>query len=104
MDVKTVLKQIDASTARAFVHATRHVIDAMLVEGERIAQTQGPRARDYNAAAVAGTSETGASAPAGGWISDSEIHDTARRLSEAIAAEKWVDGAMFAIQLLSRLA
>jgi hypothetical protein len=98
MNVQAILKQIDASTARAFVQATRHVIDAMLIEGERIAQAQRPTPRDYNSAAIDATT------PAGGWISDSEIHDSARRLSEAIAAEKWIDGAMFAIRLLSRMA
>lgn len=94
MRLETVLKQIDEQTARAFVQAARHVIDAMLIEGQRVAQASGPKARDYNSTHIEATT------PAGGWISDSEVHELARRLSEAIAAEKWVDGIVFAVRLM----
>ena len=97
MQLEAILKQIDAGTAKAFVQAARHVIDAMLIEGQRVAQARGPRQRDYNEAPVEATT------PAGGWISDSEIHETARRLSEAMAAEKWIDGMVFAVRLMSQL-
>lgn len=97
MTLKSALAQIDAGAARAFVQAARNVIDAMLIEHRRVAQANPPAPRDYNDADV----EAGA-AP-GGWISDAELHDTTRRLAEAVAAEKWADGALLAIRLLARL-
>lgn len=98
MDWRKVLEQIDAQTARAFVVAARRVIDAMLVEGRRVEQARGPAAHDY---ASAGLSRA---APAGGWLSDAELDAAVQRMGEAIAAEKWVDGALFAIRVLSAIA
>ena len=97
MDLLNLAKNIDAETARAFVTAARHVIDAMLIEGQRVQQTQTPGVQDYNAARLPRT------APAGGWISHEEVRETARRMSEAIAAEKWTDGFIAALQILSAM-
>jgi hypothetical protein len=97
MDLMTLVKSLDAPTARAFVTAARHVIDALMIEGERIQQTQAPAPRDYNAGALDRT------APAGGWLSHAELRDTTQRLSEAIAAEKWIDGVFWAVRALSFL-
>lgn len=94
MDLRTLLTRIDAETARAFVTATRHVIDAMLIEGERVQQAQTPGARDYNTADLLRTT------PAGGWLTHSALRDAARQLAEAVAAEKWADGVLFALQAL----
>jgi len=95
MDWQTVLRNVDAGTARAFVQAARHVIDAMLLEVARVQQAQTPAPRDYQ---QAGPSRE---APAGGWISHEELRATTQRMAEAIAAEKWVDGMLFAIRLLA---
>lgn len=97
MDVQTLVRNIDAQTARAFVEAARHVIDALLIEAERVGQTQTPDVTDYEHASL--SRET----PAGGWLSHAELRDTARRLSEAVAAEKWIDGLTCALKLLSAL-
>jgi len=97
MDWATLLRQIDAGTARAFVAAARHVIDALLIEAERVQQTQTPAARDYNAA------ELSREAPAGGWLSHAELREAARRMSEALATEKWVDGFVAAVKLMAAL-
>ncbi len=97
MDLRMIMGRLDAGTARAFVSAARHVIDAMLIEAEQVKQTQTPGAVDY---ASAGLSRE---APGGGWISDGELRRTTQQMSEAIAAEKWTDGAVFAIKALSAL-
>jgi hypothetical protein len=97
MDLEGVLRKIDVNTARAFVSAARHVIDALLIEGQRMRQAQTPEPRDYNATAL-----PRAGAP-GGWLSDEELHGTAQRLAEAIAAEKWTDGLVFALQMMALL-
>jgi hypothetical protein len=97
MDLEGVLRKIDMNTARAFVSAARHVIDALLLEKQRVQQTQTPTPRDYNAAEL-----SRAEAP-GGWLSDGELHETAQRLAEAIAAEKWMDGLVFALQMMALL-
>lgn len=40
----------------------------------------------------------------GNWLSNEEVADARRSLASAIAAEKWLDGAKTAIQLLRLLA
>lgn len=98
MNVATVLEQIDARTAQAFVHATRQLIDALFVESARVEQTRTPGEVDYARA------ELPRAAPPGGWISDAEIATTTRRMAEAIAAEKWVEGVLCAVRLMALLA
>jgi len=97
MDLEAVMKRIDAPTARAFVTAARHLIDALLIEAESVRTMQTPAARDYRAA------ELPRDTPAGGWLSHGELRATVQRMSEAIAAERWIDGAMFAVRLLAGL-
>ena len=97
MDLQTLLQHVDAKTARAFIAAARHVIDAMLIEAQRIRQTQTPGARDYD---TAGLSRESA---AGGWLSQDELRRTAQKMAEAVAAEKWTDGLVFAIRLFTTL-
>lgn len=97
MDLRMALERIDAATARAFVTAARHVIDAMLVEAGRVAQTRTPGPVDYRSA------ELSREGPAGGWISETELRTTVQRMTEAVAAEKWVDGALFALRALAAL-
>lgn len=97
MDWRMIIDRLDAQTARAFVSAARHVIDAMLIEAEQVKQAHTPAARDYENASLS------REAPAGGWISDSELRQATQRMSEAIAAEKWTDGVVFAIKALSAL-
>jgi len=94
MNLLTAVERIDANTARSFVHAARHVIDALLIEATHVRQAQTPAPRDYNEADM--SRET----PGGGWLSHDELRDTARRLGEAIAAEKWTDGVLCTLQVL----
>lgn len=94
MTLKSIAAQLDLQTARAFVGAARHVIDAMLIEAERVRQTQTPGRKDYTAAGL------DRSTPGGGWISHEELRATAQEMSEAIAAERWIDGFMAAMKLL----
>lgn len=91
MDWKSIVGQIDAPTARSFVTATRNVIDALMIEGQRVRQASAPTQRDYASATL------DRSAPGGGWQADEELRAAAQRMSEAIAAERWVDGVMFAV-------
>jgi len=97
MDLKTLLDQIDTNTARALVEAVGRVFDALVIESERIQQTQTPPQRDYNTEALSRT------APGGGWISDSELRHTAQRISEAIAQEKWTEGLLTAVRWMQAL-
>ncbi|HUU97908.1 MAG TPA: hypothetical protein VM487_19400 [Phycisphaerae bacterium] len=97
MDLKTLLQNVDAKTARAFIAAARHLIDAMLIEAQRVRQTQTPGARDYDAAELSRES-----AP-GGWLSHEELRGAAQKMAEAVAAEKWTDGLVFAIRLFTTL-
>lgn len=97
MTLEAMFKQIDAGAVRAFVTAARHVIDALMIEAARVRQTQTPAPRDYASVGLSGE------APPGGWISDDELRLTAQRMSEAIAAEKWVEGALFALRVLAAL-
>jgi hypothetical protein len=95
MNLQSLLSSIDANTARAFVSAARHVIDALLVEAERIEQMNPPQPRDYTSATLQNDS------PAGGWLSHSELRSAAQNLAEAVAAEKWTDGVIAAVRTLA---
>jgi len=97
MDLMKLMRAIDAETARAFVVAGRHVIDAMLIEAARVEQARTPRVRDYASAALP------REAPPGGWLSHDELRRTAQQLGEAIAAEKWVEGVTCTIRCLAHL-
>ena len=98
MDLRKLLQNVDAETARAFVTAARRVIDALLLEAARAKETRTPEVRDYEDATLPRT------APAGGWLSHEELRQTTQKMAEAVAAEKWADGVAFAIQLLTRFA
>ncbi len=95
MDMVQVAKAMDAGTVQAFVTAARHVIDALMIEGARVEQTRTPGQRDYT------TAELTREGPAGGWIASDELRATTQKLSEAIAAEKWVEGFAVAVRLLA---
>ncbi len=97
MTLDELARSIDATTARAFVAATRHVIDALLIEAARVRQTQTPALRDYESAAL--PSDT----PPDGWIGHEELRRTTQQMSEALAAEKWGEGVLFAIRALGAL-
>ncbi len=95
MDWQTALQRIDPAAAQAFVRAARAVIDALLIEGERVRQTQTPAARDYE------TAELSRETPAGGWLGHEELRAAAQQMAEAIATEKWLDGVIFAVKALA---
>lgn len=99
MDLQTLIRNIDAATAQSFVTAARHVIDALMIEAKRVEQTQTPARRAYGSGGSALSRDT----PPGGWISHDELRETTRKMSEAIAGEHWIDGALFAIRALSTL-
>lgn len=98
MDIEQLLQRVNPGTARAFVSAARHMIDALMIEGARLRQAQTPAPRDYNT-----QPPLSAEAPPGGWIADEEARDAAQRMAEAMAAEKWADGAVAAIKLLTAM-
>lgn len=99
MELANAVRQIDAGTARAFVSAARHFIDALLIEGQRVQSTATPVGHDY---------ETGQrlsrETPAGVWISNEELRGAMQRMAESLAAEKWVEGALFAVRAVALLA
>lgn len=95
MNLEDLLGRIDLRTAQAFVRAARHVIDALLIEAERVKEAQAPTPRDYATASLS------REAPPGGWLSRDELRSAAQRMAEAMAAEKWVDGALVAIRALA---
>lgn len=97
MDFQTIVRQMNPATARAFVQATRNVIDALMIEGARVREAHGPQPRDYENA------DFSREAPAGGWIATEELRATAQRMNEAIALEKWTEGFIFAVRLMSML-
>ncbi len=97
MDWQTVIQRIDPAAAQAFVQAARNVVDALLIEGERVRQTQTPPPRDYE------TADLSRESPAGGWISPEELRAAVQRMAEAIASEKWLDGLVAALKVLVAL-
>lgn len=94
MNLETAMERVDAGSARAFVRAARHVIDALMIEARSVRQTQTPGAVDYVRA------ELPREAPPGGWISHDEIDRMHQQMVEAITRQKWIEGAVFAIRLM----
>ncbi len=89
------LKRLDPASARAFVQGARNVIDALMIEARRPATEPAPPGdRDYTNAGLSRT------APARGWLSREEVDRVNQQMVEAIAAENWIDGAIFAVRLL----
>jgi hypothetical protein len=97
MNLTALLSSVRPETARAFVTATWSVIQAVRAELDESAQRRTPAGRDYRERSLSRT------APAGGWLTDEELCKTAEALAEAIAAEKWTDGLITALKLLSAL-
>jgi hypothetical protein len=94
MNLKTMLDNIDENTARSMVEAVGRVFDALVIESERIQQSQTPPKRDYN------TAELSRAAPGGGWISDSNLRRAAQDIAEAVAQEQWTKGLVSAVRWL----
>jgi len=97
VNLEALLRAVDAPTARAFVTAARSVIDALMIEAQRVQQAQAPQPRDYERAGL------DRSAPGGGWLSDEALRDATRSMAEAIAAERWLDGVAATIRVLTLL-
>lgn len=97
MDWLNALRQITPETARTFVEAARNVVDALLIDSQQVRELQTPPPMDYTTAGLS------REAPPGGWISDAQLQRTLQCMNEAIAAEKWLDGMLFAVRALSRL-
>ena len=95
MDMRQVLQSMDVNAAREFARAAKRVIDALVLETARATSESTPGKRDYE------TAELSRAAPAGGWISSGELRRTTQLMSEAIAAEKWIEGALLAIRVLA---
>lgn len=95
MDYAKILEKIDVTTLRAFIGAALRVVDALLIEAERAGPLGTPAPRDYRHADMPRT------APPGGWLSAGELRSTAQRMSEAVAAERWVEGFTTAVKLLA---
>lgn len=97
MNLEAIAKRIDADSARAFVHAARNLVNAVMVEVARQKDVSGPTPRDYRSAGLS-------SEPApGGWISRGELDRACQQMSEAMAAEKWVEGVMAAVRAIGML-
>lgn len=97
MDLVDVVKRLDGPTARAFVEPARNVVAALLIEAEQVQAQQTPPPHDYRSA------ELSRESPAGGWLAPSELRRMAQELAEAVAAERWVDGFVTAVRVLSGL-
>ena len=97
MEFRTIVQQLNPATARAFVQATRNVIDALMIEGARVREARGPAPRDYEQAEFSRT------APPGGWIAPEELRGVVQKMNEAIALEKWTEGFFFAVRAMSIL-
>lgn len=97
MDLVRIANRVDASAAQAFVSAAMHVLNAAMVEAERARPELPPGERDYERAGL--SRET----PGGGWISHGELRRATQEISEAIAAEKWAQGFVFALQAIAML-
>lgn len=94
MSLQQMVNALDVNVVREFVRSAKRVIDAMLLETAKATPAPTPGMKDYETAGLS------RAAPAGGWISAGELRRTTQLMSEAIAAEKWTEGALLAIRVL----
>jgi hypothetical protein len=99
MNLTTLANSIYQTTDLDFVASVKLMIDTMLIQPARAEPAQPPQPRDYNTATFGNLASPGATPP-GGWISDNELRSASQRMNEAIAAEKWTEGFVAAMQLL----
>lgn len=97
MQLENLLRGIDARTAQAFVTAAWNLFEALAVQAEQVQAARTPAPRDYRSAGL------DRSTPPGGWLAAGELRQTGRRIAEAIATERWLDGALLAIRALGGL-
>lgn len=97
MQVAKVAEKLDADVLKQFVVGVQKVIEALLIEQEHVGSQPGPVPVDYNTAGLPRAE------PPGGWIGTGELRAASQKMSEAIAAEKWVEGFVFAVQAMGTL-
>ena len=95
--IKGVAEKLDPATIQTFVHTARLVVEAVADEAQASASTQMPGQTDY------ATATLDHSTPAGGWLNVEQIRETSRKMTEAVAAEKWVDGFICAVQFMAMI-
>lgn len=91
---KDQISSLPPSKLAAVVHAVRDVIDTLADNRSSYANTA-PQGTEYD------TADHDASAPVGGWLSVDELRERSRQMTEAIAAEKFVQGFLMAVQLMA---
>lgn len=97
MDWNALAQRLDAETARRFAQAARHVIDVLLIETATAVRRQTPREIDYTQATLRRDT------PPGGWLTHAELRREAQLMQEALAAERWLDGALAALRIFNGL-
>lgn len=93
---KLIASKIDVDTAKTFVKAAKAVVDATLI----VAQESRPEAPSIGAY-PSGELTVPTTAPIGGWLSRSDVHNYAKAMTEALRVENWVEGVANAIMLMS---
>lgn len=98
MTLQESLKQIDLQVVKDFVLAVHKMISSLMVQPHASGGAAAPPGdTDYGSADLSGAT------PDGGWISNDELKATQQKMTEAIKTESWIDGALFAVKLMSAL-
>lgn len=89
----TIAKGLSEQTLKGFVNAVNEIVKQ--IAGTPVGGVStAPTPVDYAHAEIT------VGVPPGGWLSVEEFRDASRRMTEAIAAEKWVEGFITAVQIM----
>lgn len=93
--IEDLLKDVNLVIVKRFLFAVESLVNALLLAEELPREARMPQEHDYTKATLP------REAPPLGWLSHDQLRESARQMGEAISAEKWTDGFVAAIRLIS---
>lgn len=97
MNLVQIASKLSPETIKQVVAAVFAAVDAAQVESSKRIESGPGHAKDYDAI------EPNREGPPGGWIDDAEIRNTCKAMSEAISLEKYVEGFIMAVRIMSMI-
>lgn len=94
-NIEQVAQQMDPAVLQNFLKEIARIFDALVVPPAAAGAVRMPGGVDYT------TAQPSVGQPAGGWLSDGEVRGAAQRMTEAIAAEQWVQGFVALARLIA---
>ena len=95
--IKLFTDQLDPATIKSFLVAAKNVADQLVVQVKQAKSTSTPGPTNY----LDPNGGLDRSAPEGGWLTPETLQNYSQRMTEALTAEKWEEGFVACLALLS---